>query len=234
MNGITYIASVSAMIGDPARANMLYAMKSDGLISAGELAAIAGVAPSTASGHLTQLTKAGLIEAVGLGRRRYYRLVDDRVAGMLDSVESFATWLSQRGMSVTPPDVAMVHARRCLDHLAGALGGAVTNAAIERGFVANTAAGLGVTAAGETWLSGLDIDVPALRRQPRRLLGLCPDWSHGSAHLGGSVGAALLRSWKARDWMRPGSNRYELRVTPKGAAGLRASLGIDSLGLAIC
>ena len=54
---ISYVAS---LIGDPARANMLFALKLDGRISAGELSVVAGVAPSTASEHLAKLAEAGL------------------------------------------------------------------------------------------------------------------------------------------------------------------------------
>ncbi len=56
-----YIAEVAALIGDPARANMLLALKDDGVLSATELAHVAGVAPNTASGHLARLTEAGLV-----------------------------------------------------------------------------------------------------------------------------------------------------------------------------
>ncbi len=46
-----YIAEVADLIGDPARANMLLSLKDDGVLSATELAHVAGVAPNTASGR---------------------------------------------------------------------------------------------------------------------------------------------------------------------------------------
>ena len=50
-----YIAEVASLMGDPARANMLCALKDDGALTATELAHVAGVAPRTASEHLESL-----------------------------------------------------------------------------------------------------------------------------------------------------------------------------------
>ena len=49
------IARVAALIGDPARANMLSALMSGRALTASELAAEAGIAPPTASSHLAKL-----------------------------------------------------------------------------------------------------------------------------------------------------------------------------------
>lgn len=85
-NGIGCIASVAAMVGNPARANMLFALRDDGQVSAGELAGVAGVSPSTASKHLSHLLAAGLVRVIARGRRRYYSLADSRVAELLYGV----------------------------------------------------------------------------------------------------------------------------------------------------
>src|SRR5437764_8905101 len=49
------IAAVAALLGEPARAAMLDALMDGGIRPAGELARCAGIAPSTASGHLMRL-----------------------------------------------------------------------------------------------------------------------------------------------------------------------------------
>jgi DNA-binding transcriptional ArsR family regulator len=55
------IANLAALIGDPARANMLTALMSGLALTAGELAREAGVLPQTASAHLVKLVDARLV-----------------------------------------------------------------------------------------------------------------------------------------------------------------------------
>src|ERR1700721_473489 len=56
------IAMVAALVGDPARANMLTALMTGRALTASELAHEAGVTPQTASSHLATLGGGGLIE----------------------------------------------------------------------------------------------------------------------------------------------------------------------------
>src|SRR3954466_13135639 len=70
------IARVAALIGDPTRASMLQALMEGRALTAAELAGVARVAPQTASGHLAQLTTAGLVTVARPGRHRYHRLRD--------------------------------------------------------------------------------------------------------------------------------------------------------------
>ena len=57
------ISRIAALIGDPARANILTALMSGKALTATELAAEAGVTLQTASGHLSKLEATGLITA---------------------------------------------------------------------------------------------------------------------------------------------------------------------------
>ena len=72
------IAEAASLIGDPARANMLSALKDERALTASELAHIAGVTPQTASGHLSKLAGARLVAVERQGRHRYYRLAGRR------------------------------------------------------------------------------------------------------------------------------------------------------------
>ena len=74
------IARVAALIGDPTRASMLQALMEGRALTAAELAGVARVAPQTASGHLAQLTTAGLVTVARQGRHRYHRLATPLVA----------------------------------------------------------------------------------------------------------------------------------------------------------
>src|SRR6202047_1264719 len=84
------IALIAALVGDPARANMLTALMTGRALTASELAHEAGVTPQTASSHLAELEAGGLIEQKKQGRHRYFRLADPDVAGVLEGLEGLA------------------------------------------------------------------------------------------------------------------------------------------------
>ena len=69
------IARIAALIGDPARANMLARLMDGRALTAGELAAEAGVSKQTASSHLARLVGGALIAVEAQGRHRYFRVL---------------------------------------------------------------------------------------------------------------------------------------------------------------
>src|SRR5437016_3429543 len=80
------LAEVGALVGDPARANILAALMDGRALTAGELAYVAGVAPQTASGHLAKLAEANLLALAKQGRHRYYRLASPLVGRMVECI----------------------------------------------------------------------------------------------------------------------------------------------------
>ena len=62
------ISRLAALIGDPARANMISALMGGCALTAGELAQEAGVTPQTASSHLAKLADGGLVVPRRQGR----------------------------------------------------------------------------------------------------------------------------------------------------------------------
>jgi DNA-binding transcriptional ArsR family regulator len=106
-------------VGDPARANILAALIDGRALTATELAAIAGVAPQTASGHLAKLTRANLLALNKQGRHRYYRVASPLVGSMLESIMAVAAvQLPPRAARPSRLDEAMRTARSCYDHIA--------------------------------------------------------------------------------------------------------------------
>jgi len=71
-----------AMLADPTRVRMLWAMANEELDVAG-LAAAAGCRPTVASQHLSKLRLAGLVEGTRDGRRVLYRLRGGHVRNLL-------------------------------------------------------------------------------------------------------------------------------------------------------
>ena len=80
------IAIIGALVGDPARANMLTALLAGQALTAGELAREAGVTAQTASSHLSRLEAGGLLTQRKQGRHRYYALSGEDVAGVLEAL----------------------------------------------------------------------------------------------------------------------------------------------------
>jgi DNA-binding transcriptional ArsR family regulator len=64
------LAEIGALIGDPARANILAALLDGRALTATELAYFARVTPQTASGHLGKLAQANLLAVERQGRHR--------------------------------------------------------------------------------------------------------------------------------------------------------------------
>src|SRR5438874_4594329 len=86
MGDLNSIAATAALLGDPARANMLASLMDGRALTAKELAYAARVTPQTASGHLSKLADGGLLAAERQGRHRYYRLASPLIGQMLEGV----------------------------------------------------------------------------------------------------------------------------------------------------
>src|SRR3974390_423369 len=122
------MAEVAALVGDPTRANILFALMGGRALTSGELVRAAGVSPQTTSGHLTKLTDGRLIACVKQGRHRYYRIATPRVAEMLEGIMSVVADAPPRHRPPSRLDEAMRIARTCYDHFAGKLGVGITDA----------------------------------------------------------------------------------------------------------
>src|SRR4051794_25771908 len=84
------LAALGAVLAEPARARILLALGDGRAFPASVLASEAGVAPSTASGHLNRLVTAGLLEVLPQGRHRYYQLAGPHVGELLEALARVA------------------------------------------------------------------------------------------------------------------------------------------------
>jgi DNA-binding transcriptional ArsR family regulator len=230
-------AEIGALVGDPARANMLAALMDGRALTASELARVAGVAPQTASGHLSRLTEARLLGVERQGRHRYYRLASSAVAGMLEGIMSVAAGRDELGadrgrVRVGPRDQALRRARTCYDHLAGQVAVAIADSMVERGHIQFTPEGGAVTETGAAFLSGVGLDLgdagphTSGRGRTRIFCRPCLDWSERRPHIAGLVGAALCRTCLAKGWLRRVDGTRALTVTPAGKRGLASAFGV--------
>ncbi|MBR1134687.1 metalloregulator ArsR/SmtB family transcription factor [Bradyrhizobium denitrificans] len=201
---------VAALVGDPARANMLTALLSGRALTATELAQEAGVTPQTASSHLAKLESGGLIEPEKQGRHRYYRLADPDVADVLEKLAGLAARAGHMRVRTGPKEPELRRARICYDHLAGDLGVQMLESMVSQKLVRRRKQEIVLTEDGEQFLTRHLRISPEMLAHPRRpVCKACLDWSARRHHLAGTLGAALMKrftelKWAARD-PTPGS-----------------------------
>src|SRR5437762_4520603 len=147
MSEVLDIAAVAALVGDPARANILCALLDGRALTASELAYAAHVTPQTASGHLGKLARANLIVPAQQGRHRYFKLAGRHVAAMIEGI-SAVTAIAPPRLRAIRIDDAMRQARMCYDHVAGRLGVTLADALREQGDLGFADDGGVVTASG--------------------------------------------------------------------------------------
>jgi len=222
------IAEVAALIGNPARTNILAALMDGRALTSTELSYVARVSPQTASGHLAKLTTADLLAVEKQGRSRYYRLASPLVGQMLESIMAVAGGQ----VALRPPrplriDEEMRLARTCYDHLAGRLGVALADTMLGRGHVAFVQDGGEVTNSGFEFLSRLGVALEECKRFKRVFCRPCLDWSERRAHIAGSVGAKLCERCLELGWIRRLESTRALHITPIGRQGFAEWFGID-------
>lgn len=226
MADVLDMAAVAALVGDPARANILCALLDGRAYAAGELAYAAHVSPQTASGHLAKLAGAKLVTSTPAGRHRYFSLAGPHVAAMLESIMAVVAAAPPR---CKPPRIAddMRAARMCYDHLAGRLGVALADTLQARGFIEFGDDGGIVTNAGEMFFGELGIDIAAARNGRRAFCRPCIDWSERRPHLAGAIGGALANHLFGLNWIARVRDKRVVTITPKGRLQLARVFGLD-------
>jgi DNA-binding transcriptional ArsR family regulator len=221
------LAEVAALVGDPARANILTALMGGHALTAGELVHATGVSPQTTSGHLGKLADGRLIACVKQGRHRYYRIATPRVAEMLESIMAVAVDAPPRHRPPSKRDEAMRVARTCYDHFAGKLGVGITEALCARGHVTLSDEGGELNESGIAFFEEFGIDLAAARNRRRIFCRPCLDWTERRPHLGGTVGAVLAQRCFDLKWLQRMRDSRALIVTPAGRRGLSDAFGLS-------
>ncbi len=220
------IAAVAALLADPTRAGFLVALSDGRALPAGELARRGRVAPSTATAHLTKLAGHGLLAVEVQGRHRYYRLANPALVRALEALAVVAPTAPVRSLRAAEEATALRAARTCYDHLAGALGVALTQALVERGALDAAGDGYAVTPGGAALLEGLGVDLDAARSRRRLFAPRCLDWSERRPHVAGALGAALAGRLSELGWIARAPTSRAVRVTEQGRDGLRERFGL--------
>lgn len=210
------VASVGALLAEPARARVLLALGDGRSLPASMLASEAGVAASTASHHLARLVDGGLLTVASRGRHRYYALAGPHVAELLEAVARVAPAQPVTSLRAGTRAHALRYARHCYDHLAGRLGIAVAEA-----LVVVRGDDLEVTPAGAAKLAAVGVDTHA-----GESARACLDWTEQRHHMAGQLGRALLQRLLELDWLQRSAGTRALRLTDAGRAAFEAELGV--------
>src|SRR5579863_3734633 len=221
---------IAAAIGEPARARMLYCLMDNHARTGTELAVVADVSPSTASVHLQRLKTERLVKVVVQGKHRYYSLEGPGVARVLEGLSVLAGGTRSKFVPNTPNRLRA--ARTCYDHMAGTLGVSLHDRLKTMGWL--SAASKGSDSAYDLSLDGikafeaLGIDVEATRTLRRRFACACLDWSERRPHIGGALGAALLKIALKRKWVIQDLDSRALRITIQGRREMLARFGVQA------
>jgi DNA-binding transcriptional ArsR family regulator len=222
------VSGIAAAIVEPARARILYCLLDGHARTSTELAMVADVSPSTASDHLARLKQQRLVAVLAQGKHRYYSLDGRNVAAALEALSVVAGQPEHTFVPNTPSRLRA--ARTCYDHMAGKIAVQLHDRLIELGWLTTGANGSGyeVTGDGAKTFALLGIDLDATRALRRRFACPCLDWSERRPHLGGALGAAILKVALKKRWVTQELNSRVLNVTLSGRRELKDLFGLNA------
>lgn len=210
------ISQTAALIGDPARANILTALMAGKALTASELAGEAGITLQTTSGHLRKLEDGALIIARKQGRHKYFALATPDVAELLEALMGFASAQGHLRTRTGPRDAEMRNARICYNHLAGEAGVQIFDSMLARSYLAQAGEDLSLTDSGAGFMAALGLDLERLKPGRAPLCRSCLDWSERRSHLGGLLGRALFDHMQEKGWISRDKTSRIVRFQPKG------------------
>jgi hypothetical protein len=191
------------------------------------------VSPSTASVHLNRLKTAHLVKVLVQGKHRFYSLEGPDVATALEGLSVLAGGSHDKFVPSTPSRLRA--ARTCYDHMAGKVGVLLHDRFKALGWLAGSNAkdnanandnAYDLTPNGTKAFEALGIDIEATRTLRRRFACACLDWSERRPHVGGALGAALLRIALKRRWVLQDLDSRVLDVTSIGRREMLTRFGL--------
>src|SRR5258708_29615 len=222
------VSRIAAASGEPARARMLYCLADGHARTSTELAIVAGVSPSTASVHLSRLKTERLVRVVVQGRHRYYSLEGPNVAAALEGLSVLAGGSRDKFVPNTPSRLRA--GRTCYDHIAGTLGVSLHDRFQALKWLSADSSdsdnAYDLTPDGAKSFAALGIDLDATRTLRRRFAYACLDWSERRPHVGGGLGAALLKVALKRKWVTQDLDSRALGVTSFGRREMLTRFGL--------
>lgn len=211
-------SKLASLIGEKVRAKMLWHLLDGRAYTALELAIVADISKQSCSNHLKKLVADNILTVEKQGRHKYFKLFDKQVAKALEGIAFLTTQEQQRKKTI---DIAtqkkgIKYARSCYDHVAGYVGVAIQEGLITQGLIQKKDDQYDCTQKGVLKFKELGIEVNELKGLKRKFAYPCLDWSERKHHVGGALGASLLKYMLANDWFRKKEHTRELILTSKG------------------
>lgn len=200
---------------------MLYCLVDGRARTSTELAIVAGVSPSTASVHLNRLRTEHLVKVLLQGKHRYYSLEGSNVAGALEALSVLAGGKRNKFVPNTPSRLRA--ARTCYDHMAGTVAVSLHDRFQKLGWLSEE---YDLTLHGQKALQSLGVDIEATRSLRRRFAYACLDWSERRPHIGGALGAAILKAMLKKKWVFQDLDSRVLSITNLGRRETLARFGL--------
>jgi DNA-binding transcriptional ArsR family regulator len=218
--------AISSLLGEPARAKMLWSLLDGRAYTATELAHEADISPTSASNHLSKLLEADLVKVEVQGKHRYYSFFKPEVAYVVESMASLATPDGKK-ISESKKEVSGIKfCRTCYDHLAGYIGVQIAEAMELKSLIKKSGNQYTVTDKGWKWINSFGITKEEVLIKRRPLARQCLDWSERRPHLAGQLGAILLSKMLEKKWFRSIQFSRELIITAKGRKEMNDLLGM--------
>jgi DNA-binding transcriptional ArsR family regulator len=227
VDGDANLSVVGALIADRNRAEMVMVLLGGTPASGSALADSLGISRALASAHLRKLVDGGLLKVEARGRHRLYSLAGEDVAAAIEALMALAPPSEVRSLRESTRRENLRWARLCYDHLAGAVGVALTDALIDGELIRPDDGGFVLGPAAADGFAEMGIDVAAVKAQRRQTLRACLDWTERRDHLAGGLGAAMAASLIDRGWVRTREASRIVTLTAAGARGLRDWVGLD-------
>jgi DNA-binding transcriptional ArsR family regulator len=221
------VADVAKLIANEPRAAMLDLLMDGRAHPAGDLAREAGVAPSTASGHLGALADHGFVSIEQEGRQRRYRLSGPEVAHALEALAALGPGPAVSSLRHATKAEQLRRARTCYDHLAGRLGVAVTGALVSSRALERAGDAFALTGSGRFLLEEMGVDLGGARRRRRGFALACQDWTERQSHLGGALGAAICDRLIELAWIQRRRGDRSVILTEEGGRRLASNFGVE-------
>lgn len=227
MNVEQDFVTTAALIGEPARAAMLWNLLDGKAYTASELAIAANISAQSASNHLNKLLEANLLKVEKQGRHRYYAFARPEVAYAIEALANLAAPQKTRIQQQAAVQLDIQYCRTCYDHLAGKVGVSITQALVNQSILQEQDADYLLSDAGRHWFEQLGVKVEAPGQIRRSFARKCLDWSERELHLAGYLGAQLLHKMLELNWLRRVHHSRAMLVTGEGRKNLYTHLRLE-------